>query len=313
MLRFVCSFFVLLILPIFSSQRSDFGFIAYSTTNIGDDIQALAAMQFLPKNSIPIDREFIHDFRHPTPVNVLVNGWFMHTKRAHWQFEDVRPPEKSWPPSSDIRPFFISFHLTPKFTPEALSEEGIAYLRRYAPIGARDLSTLDALQKAGIPSYFSGCLSLTLENPSKKRKNVIYAVDIPPACLTYLQSRISTPIVPFYHGIPREICCEKNLDRRFSYAREILEKYGQAKCVITTRLHAAMPCLAMKTPVFLIAIPDHPRYKGLSNLCWHASKEELLSGQVSYDFDNPPENKNDYLKLRDDLIARVTSWIKKLQ
>jgi hypothetical protein len=293
---------------LFGTPDPDFGFISYSTTNIGDDIQAIAASQFLPKESISIDREFIHDFSRSTPVNLLANGWFMHTKNVCWYLNETAPPEKSWPPSKAIRPFFISFHLTPEFIPEALTEEGVAYLKKHAPIGARDPATLEVLHNAGIPAYFSGCLTLTLQNQCTVRDDVIYAVDIPPMCLEYLRSKVDTPVVVVNHGVPLEIFQERNASKRLTYARELLKKYSRAKCVITSRLHAALPCLALETPVLLIKDCQGPRFKGLSELCRRCTVEQLLSGQFDFDFNRPSENPRDYLKIREDLIRRVLWW-----
>lgn len=47
---------------------AQFGYISYSTTNIGDDIQAVAAKRFLPEDSIPINREFVSEFTHESYV-----------------------------------------------------------------------------------------------------------------------------------------------------------------------------------------------------------------------------------------------------
>jgi exopolysaccharide biosynthesis predicted pyruvyltransferase EpsI len=54
---------------------------------------------------------------------------------------------------------------------------------------------------------------------------------------------------------------------RMYYANDILNKYKSAKCVITSRLHAALPCLALGTPVLLINTqPDQYRFEGLKEL-----------------------------------------------
>ena len=46
-----------------------------------------------------------------------------------------------------------------------------------------------------------------------------------------------------------------------------MDKYARAELVITTRLHAALPCLAFNTPVILINKRfDNERFKGLYEL-----------------------------------------------
>jgi hypothetical protein len=290
--------------------ESQFGYISCPSFNIGDDIQTIAAQRFLPKNSVAIDREFIGNFHSNAKVNVIVNGWYMHTKELDWYRKDVPAPEKGWPPSSSIEPLLISIHFTRKFVPFAFTDEAIAYLKAHGPVGARDYFTLWELQKRDIPSYFSGCLTLTLENPSKsqKRKNVIYAVDISPECVDFIRSKTKCSVVPLTHIISQEMSLDRQ--KRLEYTRDILRRYQRAKCVVTSRLHAAMPCLALETPVLLInTATDQYRFDGLRELCHNCSQDELLNGSVDFDFDHPPENPKLYLPLRENLIKIVTEWV----
>ena len=37
-------------------------------------------------------------------------------------------------------------------------------------------------------------------------------------------------------------------NKRFNIAKKLLDKYSKAKLVITSRLHGALPCLALNTP-----------------------------------------------------------------
>jgi len=283
-----------------------FAYISYSTYNVGDDIQAIAAKRFLPENSIGIDREFISQFEHNSKVNTIINGWFMQTKKLGWYLPHVKAPEKSWPPSPVLNPLLISIHFAPKFISSALSKEGIAYLKKHGPVGARDYYTLTELQKRGIPSYFSGCLTLTLDNPHTKREDVIYVVDLDNACINFIKSKTKYKVERLHHE-KRKLMSLKG-EERFQYAETFLEKYRKAKCVITSRLHAAMPCLAFKTPVLLIK-EDRYRFGGLRQLVRSCSKKALLDGNVNFDFDNPPKNPTAYIPIRENLIELVINWV----
>ena len=54
---------------------------------------------------------------------------------------------------------------------------------------------------------------------------------------------------------------------RFKFARKLLNKYAKAQLIITTRIHGALPCLALNTPVILINKKfDYERYIGLYEL-----------------------------------------------
>lgn len=294
-----------------------FGYISHSTINIGDDIQTIAAKRFLPKNAVAVDREFISEFSHPSKVKTVVSGWFMHQKGGYWELP-LAPPLKSWPPAACIDPFFISIHLTGTFHSTVFSEENIDYLKIHGPIGARDLFTLQELQQRGIPSYFSGCLTLTLENDCQERNNIIYLVDLDEVTIRYIKSKTSSPVVVLTHG--QALLRLLSPEHRLKLAEYFLNLYKRAKCVVTTRLHAAMPCLAFETPVFMISSEKETfvdkydcRFTGLVDHVWHASKNELLKGDVEYDFDHPPENPKTYLPLRENLIKTMTEWVKKNQ
>ena len=305
-----CLFLLLLISTVHGEDS--FGYISNSTINIGDDIQTVAAKRFLPNNAVGIDREFVNTFTHNSRVKALISGWFMHHKGGYWDLP-VPPPERSWPPASSIDPFFISIHLTATFHPIVFSEENIEYLNMHSPIGARDLFTLDELQKRGIPSYFSGCLTLTLENNYKERNNIIYLVDLDDKTIDYVRSKVSSPTVVLSHG--KSLLPFLTPEHRLKYAEYILDLYRKAKCVITTRLHAAMPCLAFETPMLFLDVDDpgwtNPRFTGLLEHTWHCSRKELQDGKMTYDFDHPPENPKTYLPLREQLIKIVTEWVQK--
>jgi hypothetical protein len=307
-------FFFIVSLFLISSIHAEIslGYIVNSTINIGDDIQSIAVKRFLPDHSIPIDREFIHEFFHDSKVNAIISGWFMHQKGGFWEALQP-PPEESWPPSLSIDPFFISIHMTGSFLPTVFSQKNIDYLKEHGPIGARDLFTFNELQKRGIPSYFSGCLTLTLENPFTERNDIIYLVDLNPELINYIKSKVSSPVVVITHGKPLlRLLSPKH---RLKYAEYILDLYRKAKCVVTTRLHAAMPCLAFQTPMLMISskTPESvdARFPGLYEHTRHCSEQEILSGEVSYNFDNPPENPTTYLPMRENLIKIMTEWVEK--
>ena len=308
------SIFISCFLFIFPTLRGEnsLGYISNSTINIGDDIQSLAAKRFLKENAVAIDREFVNEFNYNKKIKAVISGWFMHDKNGYWDLLRS-PPNISWPPSSVIDPFFISIHFTETFLPTIFSDENIEYLKRHAPIGARDLFTLDELQKRNIPSYFSGCLTLTLENNYKERNDIIYLVDLDVQSVNYIKSKVKSPVVVLSHG--KSILQFLNNEQRLKYAEYILDLYRKAKCVVTTRLHAAMPCLAFETPVLMLTSVKNDksidfRFTGLIDDVRCSSREELCNGEIDYDFDNPPENPKTYLPKRENLIEIMTKWVR---
>mgnify|MGYP007069875330 CR=1 FL=1 len=69
--------------------------------NIGDYVQSIAQRQFLPdEEKCYVDIEELSSFESKEKVNVIMNGWFMHNPKA-------------FPPSDNLNPLIISFHLYP--------------------------------------------------------------------------------------------------------------------------------------------------------------------------------------------------------
>ena len=129
----------------------------------------------------------------------------------------------------------------------------------------------------GIKAYFSGCLTLTLGNtyhfPENKRKKEVFFVDYDLDTEKDIQIRENIEnILQSYkdYSIKKEHHMYKlnnDIEGNFKIAESLLDKYSKASLVITTRLHCALPCLAMHTPViFVMKNYDEKRYDGLIDL-----------------------------------------------
>lgn len=218
-----------------------------------------------------------------------MNGWFTHTKN------------NSWIPSEQIDPLFIAFHINSNAVNTILSPDGIEYLKKYQPIGCRDMNTLKLLKNVGVEAYFSGCLTLTLDRYKKENveRKDIYMVD---PLYNYPRSKyMFSSIKQIIKGLVtknifalnkldnhlRKIFSEDLLNNakyecqvlpgkgishedRFKHADNLLEKYSTAKLVITSRIHCALPCLAMGTPVIYVNgfddFVDTCRFEGILDL-----------------------------------------------
>jgi polysaccharide pyruvyl transferase len=289
----------------YTAQSRKFALLSYvGTQNLGDEIQSIAAQRFLPRVDAWLDRERLDEFRADAPHKIILNGWFLH-----------RPDH--WPPSPSLEPLIISFHLTREIVPSVnvkrippsttvLRGEGLDFLRRHEPIGARDLGTLAELQSAGVASYFSGCLTLTLPmtEPNVKRERV-YAVDVSDAVFDCLSRRCGEPVVRLSHGDSELVG-----SARFAKAARLLQHYAGARAVVTSRLHCALPCLAFGTPVLLIdKAADRYRFAGLRDFLHCTSEADILSGHCNYNLSRPPDNKDGWQPLRTALEARCRSFI----
>lgn len=144
--------------------------------NIGDYVQSLAAEQFLPAVDTYLNRENLNNYSGPK-VKLIMNGWFLHEP-------------KNWPPSSDIDPLFISFHLNLKSQKILNDPKTIEHFKKHEPIGCRDKLTASIIKEKGIQTYFSSCLTTTLGKSYSydgKREGV-YFVDPP---LNYKKDPVS--------------------------------------------------------------------------------------------------------------------------
>jgi len=109
------------------------------------------------------------------------------------------------------------------------------------------------------------------------------------------------------HEIPKHIDA-KDMYARQKYVKEnLLNKYAQAKLVITSRLHCALPCVAYNTPCIVLfnGLHTDTRYTGLKDYVHGYSS---VDDKVSFDFNNPtPKLKKEDL---DVLQAKIRSYAK---
>lgn len=269
-----------------------YGLLTYNENkrffNVGDNIQSLAAKQFLPQVDTYLNREKLGDY-NGEPIKLIMNGWFTHN--IH-----------NWVPSDAIKPLFISFHMNNTAAPAMLSEKGIAYLKKHQPIGCRDQFTADTLNAKGIKAYFTGCLTLTLDSykvPDTERRDAVYIVDPLYGYTTY--RKVTYDYKRFLRSVQNgsifqigkrkkhlDNLIDKDLQKeaiyinqepeagkytdaeKFAMAEDLLHKYARAKLVITSRIHCALPCLAMGTPVIFIngfdSFVNSCRFEGILDL-----------------------------------------------
>lgn len=300
----------------------------YNTNNLGDDIQTYAAMQLLPDYEFILDRENLATSDIKEEVKFICNGWFMNNPT-------------NWPPAPNLIPLFISFHVS-DFNNSSnlmLSDKLLEYYKKHEPIGCRDYHTLRLFKDRGIKAYFSSCLTLTLENKFSafEKSNNILVVD--PFTL-YLNNDykkyIIRKIIPdvkyndieyFSHSfIPNE-----NIAERMKNIAFVIEKYSKASLIITSRIHAALPALALGTPVIFIDLGFDSnnfrnRFEGIIDLFNIVDKnfipfteDDLLSRiyrklrifyfnlpfkNKKFNIDNS-NNKQDYVKLYSENIRKT--------
>ncbi len=276
-----------------------------SINNIGDYVQALASAQFLPQIDGYINREALADY-DGEECKVIMNGWYMHDS-------------KQWPPSSKIHPLLVSMHINKTVSDDMLKNEGLAYFKKYSPIGCRDTNTQQLLQSKGVNAFFSGCMTLTLgrtyKTTSKGDKvcfvdpsiplrggSWLYAKDVLflmfnislvksiAKKMTISQNKIKNVIISArfarlysklftketlkdaeYISQENSFYASLNNDTKLLEAEKLVKLYAQARLVVTKRIHCALPCLGLETPVYFLQNIDDSeistcRFGGLADL-----------------------------------------------
>lgn len=281
-----------------------FGLLSYGTANLGDEIQSIAAARFLPRIDTFLDRDRLDlDPGGDAPVHLILNGWFL------------RPPI-CWPPHPRIKPLLISMHLDMErlskrfwWRPAGahlLKRAGRDWFCAHGPVGARDTATCDLLNQHGVQSYPSGCLTLTLPPSQAAREDVVVACDLAEPVLAALHARAASHVVAVSHYTQPY----PDPEGRMAKARALLDLYGRAKAVITSRLHCALPCLALGTPVLLITDGEQKdRMQPGLDLARTSTSAAFLAGRDEFDVDNPPANPQAWQALAPELVRRCEAFI----
>ena len=258
-------------------MENKYGLIIYkNTNNWGDDILSYASGRFLPRIDYIIDREALDTFmpaeKEKCVVKAIANGWYMYNR-------------SNWPPSPYIKPLFIGIHFVDYKVEQGILGKyldglGREYLLEHAPIGCRDMCTLEALQKRDVPAYFSGCLTLALPpfegvEPSHK----VVCVDVNETVVNRARELFGADNVEVVTHTVSNDERGQEWQIREQYVETLLKKYQAAKLVITTRLHCALPCLALGTNVVMLVYRNADRESRIGTYyeyLHHYTEEDFL-------------------------------------
>lgn len=172
--------------------------------------------------------------------------------------------------SDKIIPVFLGYAILT----DELDDDEVQYLKKYEPIGCRDNFTLGVLRKYGIISYLNGCMTATfpLRDQNREYKN-IYCVDISEELDRYIPESIKKQAIYREHVFLTNECPSESSELM---AKKVYQEYwDNAKLIITTRLHAALPCLSAGIPVVLAKDSLSYRFAFLSNYLPLYSKAEF--------------------------------------
>ncbi len=277
-----------------------YALLNYDTRNIGDEIQSIAAMRFLPRIDYLVNRDDLdHTYPKDQSLKLILNGYFLNPS--------IHDHKLHWPPTNlQFAPLIISLHIAFQENCEQRfqTSESIELLKKLAPIGTRDTATANFLSNLDIPAYFSGCLTLTLiPDPKVEKQDFILAIDVSDKVYDAIKKRTKRPVI----RMDTLHTSSHSFEERMALAKYWLFLYQSAHAVVTTRLHSMLPSLALQTPV--IAIYDGKnaeRYSGLIDLVNHYTESEFIKNNISVD--RPKSNPTTYIPLRDNLVKTCTDY-----
>ena len=231
------------------------------SVNIGDPIQSFAVLElykelgFDEEDIVPLDRYDLADYEGEEII-ALING--------PETYEYFAYASRFLPISKKIHPVFMGFHLR-----RELSDGELESLRNNQPIGCRDEYTVKYLKTKGIDAFLSGCLTVLFPQRNIERKyDKVFIVDCAESVLEHIPEKIKKNA----EYLSQVIKVESNsndyrltVDETEAYnniARTQLNRYrDEAKLVITSRLHVAVPCAAMGISVVLVRDTFDERYQ----------------------------------------------------
>ena len=327
-----------------------------SEINIGDYIQALAASQFIPTNTGFIQREYIKQYSE-TEAKMIMNGWFMHhpenwppsnlirplfvafhinilAKDQLLSEESINYLKKHKPigcrdlytlsllKSKNIDSYFsgcLTLTLGLKYKSEK-KEDKIYIVDPYIQVIKTPLFFIRIC--ITLILHFSEIITILRKNantPNNLKKLYRYSI-----FYHVYKKRFSKEILLNAEYIHHDYNHKKELKKELLdnyYIKEaeyLVKKYARAKFVITSRIHCALPCLGLNTPVIYI---DHTeqredskcRLGGIKDLfntiTWNQGKlKDNLSIMGSINKNNFPNNKNNWRLLADNLIGICQKW-----
>jgi len=300
-----------------------FALLSYSESeNLGDEIQSIAAAQFLPRVDTVVDRDHLRLDCADRELDAIFNGWFL--------------AGDDWPPPGTLNPLLVSFYAPPECA-RVYDRRHLEWYRRHEPIGCRSSAFVENVDAIGIKAYFSGCLSLCLPPACVERGAEVCVVDcgvdllrrlVPAHVLeraTFLSHVDRTDARSLWRRVAKRglrqlrryspplawsISATYRRQRhaeRMAHARALLERYARARLVITGRLHCFLPCLALGTPVLLLhSGTEAHRFAGLAEL---GRAYTARDDRIELDWDHPDPNPGHHRTVAAALAETCRTWV----
>lgn len=318
--------------------------------NIGDYVQSIAARQFLPSVDEYVDRERM-DSQRTDDIALIANGWYMHDP-SHWPpTEKIHPlfvalhinklAEKEFLSPESIEYFkrHQPIGCRDHYTEENLKKHGVdAYFSGCLTLTLGESYKRDEITDEIYITDLNTHLPNTLGFALKCMKNLVVKNKLlrqilarqkacGVACSLKTVAALYTTFSPIFED---DVFLKANYveqmledtfkseDEKFAYADELLNRYRKARFVVTTRIHCALPCLAMGVPVLYLYDKNNTwenncRMDGLVQLF---NTIEIEGNKVSCEIPGKIgvkggfSNKDAYKPLAENLVRRAKEFVK---
>ena len=238
--------------------------------NLGDNIQSLAVVEMLKKLSVR-DEQIDYIVRSEMGIRKQdrENGIFIPaTGGLAW---NTYPANDDLPINDfNLRILYFGTRI-PDGMFDALRhyDAFIASMKKYEPVGCRDVATRDYLRTLGIKAFYSKCVSIGFE---QRRSDVngdkIFVIggivsDLVETIKINMPHHLRDKIVRLSQRIHFPGCGSAN-DNEMKYTNHLAQERldllkKEAMLVISSHIHVVMPCAAMGIPVIFYDINDNSR------------------------------------------------------
>lgn len=226
--------------------------------NLGDPIQSYAVkllykeMGIEDEDIIPVPRYDIETYDGEECICVI---------NTCSTYEELAYDSRFMPPSNKVHAIPFSLHIN-----RPIEDKEKTFYINCMDVGCRDVFTVNELSKIGANAYLTGCLTLTFPRRSEmydEEADKVYLIDVQPEFKKLIPDYLldgSIELSSIYRFPITHDSNRMTLDEAMDFHTmgeeriELLKK--TAKLVITSRLHAASPCLAMGIPVIMTKHDD---------------------------------------------------------
>ena len=233
-------------------KYANFSHNGKNVNTIGDQMQILAidylyeTMGIDQKNIVYIDKD---DLGHYNGDSVVLPVSFP-------LFEYREGGLNNWF-SEKIKPVFLGQTMLK----DTLLSKEVDFYKRHEPIGCRDERMFDTLTKFGISCYLMGCMTAVFpKRKSSGTRNTVFVVDVNEDVLEFMPFKLRDKV---------ELCShftnEKKDIKRIAYERYKRYK-NRASLVVTSLLHASVPCIAAGIPTVIVRGKYSYRFAWLERL-----------------------------------------------